>query len=63
MSVRLIGGDLPGGPSKAKAAGKVDEIGCCVVCKRGIFSDQEYGRAPKPALGKAHVVPCGGVVA
>lgn len=36
-----------------------EEIGGCVICKHGIFSDQEWGRAPKPWLGKAHTW-CGG---
>lgn len=39
----------------------VEYLGECVVCKHGIFSDQDHGRAPKPLLGKAHINMCGGV--
>lgn len=55
---------LPGGPSRPKPkAGKQkapENVGCCVVCHKGVFSNEEYGRAPKPLLGKAHAW-CGGV--
>lgn len=37
----------------------VDYIGHCVVCKLGIYSDMEHGRAKSPLIGKAHAW-CGG---
>lgn len=43
-----------------KARGKVEQIGSCVYCRAGIFSNQEWGRAPRPLIGKAHAW-CGGV--
>ena len=55
MSRKLISS-----PTAITKSSKVDHIGNCVVCKHGIFTDQEYGRAPKPLLGKAHKSPCGG---
>lgn len=60
MSTRFIGGNLPGGPAKPKPKSRPEQVGSCVVCKAGIFSDQDYGRAPKPLLGKAHAY-CGGM--
>lgn len=42
-----------------KATAQVEHLGNCVICTEGIFSDQEYGRAPRPLLGKAHT-RCGG---
>lgn len=60
MSIKLIGGSLPGGHTSKAKAGKAEEVGTCVVCKAGIFSSNDHGRAPKPLLGKAHTW-CGGV--
>lgn len=54
MSAKLIGS-----PSPNLKRGKPEEVGGCVVCKQGIFTDQEWGRAPRPLIGKAHAW-CGG---
>lgn len=50
MSIKLIASPKPTMPGR----NKTEEIGGCVVCKQGIFSDQEWGRAPRPLIGKAH---------
>lgn len=61
MSAKLIGSARPTIRANGVKA-TVDHVGNCVVCKHGIFTDQEWGRAPKPLLlGKAHIQPCGGV--
>ncbi len=38
----------------------VEYLGQCVLCPYAIFSDQAWGRAPRPWLGKAHN-ECGAV--
>jgi hypothetical protein len=42
-----------------KVDASIEHIGHCVVCKLGIFSNETWGRAPLPLLGKAHTT-CGG---
>ncbi|HZN76058.1 MAG TPA: hypothetical protein VFC00_30880 [Micromonosporaceae bacterium] len=59
MSQKLIGSAKPILKGNNKTAA-TEHIGDCVVCKLGIFSDQEWGRARRPLLGKAHVIDCGG---
>lgn len=61
MSQKLIVG-MPGSPSgntRNRPKSAPEHIGDCVVCKGGIFSNDEWGRAPRPLLGKAHT-RCGG---
>lgn len=53
---------LPGTPTgntKSRPKDAPEHIGDCVVCKHGIYTNETYGRAPKPLLGKAHTW-CGG---
>lgn len=49
MSRKLISS-----PASITKSSKVEHIGNCVICKLGIFSDHQHGRAPLPLLGKAH---------
>lgn len=58
MSTKLIATAKPIA-NRGRGFTHTEEIGACVKCKLGIFSDQEWGRAPKPLLGKAHT-SCGG---
>lgn len=56
---------MPGTPRPVLKGGNnkstIGYVGNCAVCKLGIFSGDEWGRAPLPLLGKAHKSPCGGV--
>lgn len=52
-------GSITGASNPKPKKGAPENVGHCAVCKEGIFSDHEYGRAPKPLLGKAHAW-CGG---